>query len=143
MDKTYQPDENTHHMIDGGSLIQRIPCEKGNTFGDICNKYYTYLSQTFTNATIVFGGYASGPSTKDMTHFRWSKGNIGTNVKFRYDTHFKTGEIYVPEQHTKKQHFICLLGDFLTVKSLSKPPRGPNNCMFWAMIEADGEVGRP
>ena len=24
-----------------------------------------------------------------------------------------------------------------------KPPRGPNNCMFWAMIEAEGEVGRP
>ena len=25
----------------------------------------------------------------------------------------------------------------------SKPPRGPNNCMFWAMIEAEGEVGYP
>ena len=24
-----------------------------------------------------------------------------------------------------------------------KPPRGPNNCMFWAMIEAEGEVGYP
>ena len=24
-----------------------------------------------------------------------------------------------------------------------KPPRGPNNCIFWAMIEAEGEVGRP
>ena len=22
-----------------------------------------------------------------------------------------------------------------------KPPRGPNNCMFWAMTEAEGEVG--
>ena len=22
-------------------------------------------------------------------------------------------------------------------------PRGPNNCMFWAMLEAEGEVGRP
>ena len=24
-----------------------------------------------------------------------------------------------------------------------KPPRGPNNCMFWAMIGAEGEVGCP
>ena len=24
-----------------------------------------------------------------------------------------------------------------------KPSRGPNNCMFWAMIEAEGEVGIP
>ena len=24
-----------------------------------------------------------------------------------------------------------------------KPPRGPNNCMFWAMIEAEGGVGYP
>ena len=26
---------------------------------------------------------------------------------------------------------------------IRKPPRGPNNCMFWAMIEAEGEVGYP
>ena len=24
-----------------------------------------------------------------------------------------------------------------------KPPRGPNKCMFWTIIEAKGEVGRP
>ena len=24
-----------------------------------------------------------------------------------------------------------------------KPPLGPNNCMFWAMIETEGEVGYP
>ena len=24
-----------------------------------------------------------------------------------------------------------------------KPPRGPNNCMFWAMTQAEGEVGFP
>ena len=24
-----------------------------------------------------------------------------------------------------------------------KPSRGPNNCMFWAMTEAEGEVGIP
>ena len=24
-----------------------------------------------------------------------------------------------------------------------KPPRGPNDCMFWAMTEAEGEVGYP
>ena len=118
VDKNYQPDENTHHVIDGGSLIQRIPWEKGNTFGDICNKYYTYLSQKFTNAIIVFDGYASGPSTKDVTHFRRSKGNIGTNVKFRYDTPFKTKKDTFLGNTQNKQHFICLLGNFLTEKGL-------------------------
>ena len=87
-------------------------------FGDICNKYYTYLSQKFTNAIIVFDGYASGPSTKDVTHFRRSKGNIGTNVKFRYDTPFKTKKDTFLGNTQNKQHFICLLGNFLTEKGL-------------------------
>ena len=40
--------------------------------------------------------------------------------------------------------FICDL--FVPVMIhwwVRKPSRGPNNCMFWAIIEADGEVGIP
>ena len=102
LDEDYQPEQTINHVIDGGSLQQRIPWEKGSTFGDICNKYYEYLSQKFTNSIVVFDGYASGPSTKDATHFRRSGGKTGTNVKLRFDTLFKTKKRNVPEQHKKQ-----------------------------------------
>ena len=118
VDEYYQPEENIHHVIDGGSLIQRIPWEKGSTFGDICNRYYEYLSQKFMNAIVVFDGYASGPSTKDATHLRRSKGHIGTNVKFRYDTPFRTKKDTFLSNTQNKQNFICLLGEYLTQKDV-------------------------
>ena len=38
--------------------------------------------------------------------------------------------------------FICdLLFHVMIHWWVRKPPRGPNNCMFWAMIEAEGELG--
>ena len=89
LDENYQPEGNIHHVVDGGSLLQPIPWEKGSTFGAICDKYFEYLSQKFTNTTVVFDGYAAGPSTKDATHMRRSGGKTGTNVKFKSDTPFK------------------------------------------------------
>ena len=35
------------------------------------------------------------------------------------------------------------MAHMLTLQWVRKHPCGPNNCMFWAMIEAEGEVGRP
>ena len=118
LDEDYQPEQTINHVIDGGSLLQRIPWEKGSTFGDICNKYYEYLSQKFTNSIVVFDGYASGPSTKGATHFRRSGGKTGTNVKFRFDTPFKTKKEMFLSNTKNKQNFICLLGDFLTEKGI-------------------------
>ena len=33
LDEDYQPEQTINHVIDGGSLLQRIPWEKGSTFG--------------------------------------------------------------------------------------------------------------
>ncbi len=35
-----------------------------------------------TGATVIFDGYTGEPSTKDTTHLRRSKGQIGKTVKF-------------------------------------------------------------
>jgi hypothetical protein len=37
--------DNTRHVIDGGSLIQRIPWNKGATFGQISQMYLDYSKQ--------------------------------------------------------------------------------------------------
>ena len=43
LDENYEKGENIDYVIDGGSLLQRIPWEKASTFGTICYKNYEYL----------------------------------------------------------------------------------------------------
>ncbi|CAC5370035.1 unnamed protein product [Mytilus coruscus] len=61
------------HVIDGGSLLYRIPWIKGQAFSQICMKYIDHNRKRFSNPTIVMDGYNS-PLTKDITHLRRSKG---------------------------------------------------------------------
>ena len=43
---------------------------------------------------------------------------------------------------SSKYLFVIYLFHVMIHWWVRKPPRGPNNCMFWAMIEAEGEVRR-
>ena len=70
------------HVLDGGSLLQRIPWKKGHTFEDIASMYMKHVTKNFLNPVVVFDDYESGPTTKDMTHNRRSKGVFGQNVMF-------------------------------------------------------------
>ena len=60
----------TIYVMDGGSLIQKIPWNKGSTFIQICQSYVDYVRRRYSKAVVVFDGYQSGPSTKDPTHMR-------------------------------------------------------------------------
>ena len=90
--------DNTRHVIDGGSLIQRIPWNKGATFGQICQMYLDYLTKRYAHPVVVFDGYFFGPSTKDHTHSRRTKGIERTKIEFRKNTPFKS----------KKENFLCI-----------------------------------
>ncbi|KAA0187373.1 hypothetical protein HAZT_HAZT009519 [Hyalella azteca] len=60
----------THQMqyvLDGGSLLPRLPWPSGATFDSICIMYVDFVRK-FQQPTIVFDGYMAGPSTKDITH---------------------------------------------------------------------------
>ena len=70
------------HVLDGASLLQRIPCKKGDTFEDIASMYMKHVSKNFLHPVVVFDGYKSGPTTKDMTHNPRSKGVFGQKVMF-------------------------------------------------------------
>ena len=62
--------QDIHNVIDGGSMLQRIPTIVGSTCDEICQTYTRYLLSNYVtadNITVVFdGGYLS-PSTKDPT----------------------------------------------------------------------------
>ena len=52
-------------VLDGGSLLQRIPWMQGATYKDICTAYTEYVTKKYGEAIIVFDGYSES-STKDM-----------------------------------------------------------------------------
>ena len=74
--------EVTKKVLDGGSLLQRIPWTRGSTYEDICAMYADYVSKKYGEAIVVFDGYGMS-STKDMmTHQRRAKGQTGLTSFF-------------------------------------------------------------
>ena len=59
---------DVQYVLDGGSLLHRIPWPRGATFGKIIDMYAEYVRNRYNNVIIVFDGYGNGPSTKDHTH---------------------------------------------------------------------------
>jgi hypothetical protein len=61
---------DVQYVIDSGSLLQKIPWQKGSSFGAICTIYSEFLQQRYTNPVVVFDGCLNDQSTKDITHIR-------------------------------------------------------------------------
>ena len=72
-------------MLDGGSLLHRIPWTRGETFENVCHKYVNYVLKKYGEATVVFDGYNNGPDIKDITHKRRSPGT-GPTVALNLQT---------------------------------------------------------
>jgi hypothetical protein len=106
-------DKRKHYVIDGGSLLHRIPWAKNMTFGAIFDLYLNYITQRYPEATVVFDGYTEGPSIKDTTHLRRCNGIIGNQVKFGPDTPFKSKKESFLSNSENKQTFIKHLGSYL------------------------------
>lgn len=110
------PDNVTQHVLDGGALLQRIPWCRGSTYSDICHQYTEYVSKKYGNAIVVFDGYES-TNTKDMTHQRRSKGNVGATVTFRPDMPLTMKKDQFLANRQNKQRFIFLLSEKLQKKN--------------------------
>jgi len=119
------------YVIDGGSLLQKIPWQKDGTFGSICDQYYQYLFQKYSNTTVVFDGYKNGPSTKDITHVRRNNGNVGTPVRFTLETPFRSSKESFLKNSENKQSFIILLGTYLEERNIT---------VKYAESDADGLI---
>ena len=106
--------EEVRYVLDGGSLLQRLPWQKGQTYGEIIQTYVDYITKRFgEETTVVFDGYSSTPSTKDVTHLRRTKEKISREVQFT-----KTSQMNMKKQQflantTNKQNFINMLSSSL------------------------------
>jgi hypothetical protein len=104
---------NPIYVLDGGSLLQKIPWIKGETFSTICEKYVKYVKGRYHQAVVVFDGYSAEPSTKDLTHIRRSKGLVAPKVVFTKDMPFKTKKDIFLTNTENKQQFINMLSSEL------------------------------
>ena len=102
-------------VLDGGSLLQRIPWTRGATYKEICAVYTDYVTKKYGEAIVVFDGYGES-STKDMVHQRRAKGQAGTTVTFTEDMKITMKKVNFLANSTNKQHFINLLGNYLGKK---------------------------
>ena len=65
----------THHLVlDGGSLMYRVPWRRNSTYLEIADAYANFVTNKYGNATVIFDGYNGLPSTKDITHIRRTGG---------------------------------------------------------------------
>ena len=52
-----EPTGQSQYVLDGGSLVHRIPCQRGTTYNDICRQYTNYVTIRYGHVIIVFDGY--------------------------------------------------------------------------------------
>ena len=98
-------------MLDGGSLLQRLPWPKRAYFDVICDIYIDHVKTKYPKSIVVFDGYDCGPSTKDNTHLRRSKGKIAAEVHFKGSMLFQSKKEEFLANATNKQNFIHMLSN--------------------------------
>ena len=102
-------------VLDGGSLLQRIPWMQGATYKDICTAYTEYVTKKYGEAIVVFDGYSES-STKDMVHQRRAKGHASVTVTFTEDMKLSMKKANFLANSVNKQQFINMLGSYLENK---------------------------
>jgi hypothetical protein len=107
-------DDDSKYVLDGGSLLHRIPWRKGDTFRQICETYSEYVCRHFAESIVVFDGYGSGPTTKDQVHLRRSSGIIGPEVhNLSPDKRLSFSKDVFLSNNSNKQAFVYLLSEAL------------------------------
>lgn len=101
------------YILDGGSLLHRIPWTRGESFKSICKVYIDYITRLYpTGSTVVvFDGYSQQPSTKDITHIRRNLSiRNSPDIHFTEDMLFSSKKDIFLSNPNNKQRFIKLLG---------------------------------
>ena len=102
------PTGQSQYVLGGGSLVHRIPCQRGTTYNDIliCRLYAQTTSQE--DMDMPFDGYQEELSTKDGARERRTGGRAGPTVYFTRDMVTKS-----KKDQDNKQRFARMLGQSL------------------------------
>jgi len=84
----YSAPETGCYVLDGGSLLHRMPWKSGDSYGRIAQLYADFTVRHYGSSEIVvFDGYEEQPSIKDITYQR-TRHNIHPLVSFTAETQF-------------------------------------------------------
>ena len=104
-----ESNEQYRYVLDGGSLIQRIPWVVGTTFSRLCQIYVDHVKSHFPDAAVVFDSYPEYPTTKDITHMRRAKGQKSTDINFTENMPCRIKKDQFLANQRNKQRFLNLL----------------------------------
>ncbi len=104
--------ETERYVLDGGSLLFRLPWKLGDTYGAIAQIYVDFTCRHYGMATVVFDGYCGSPSIKDSTLQRRGH-NIHPVVIFTEETEFSGKKGDFLSHNINKQELIFLISDRL------------------------------
>lgn len=105
--------QDFHFILNGHSLINKIPWQKNETFDAICLKYVKYVAQ-YERPTVIFeNNYDSTPSVKDEIHLRRTKGIPGRDVLFTGTMLLNCKKELFLSNTSNMQRFINMLGKVL------------------------------
>ena len=108
-----EDEEEGQIVLDGGSLLHKMPWRKHDSFSTICRMYADYVCRRYKEPIVVFDSYESGPTTKDLAHLRRSAGIVGPAVHFTEDMLLTSRKDHFLSNPSNKQAFVFLLGRVL------------------------------
>ena len=100
------------YVLDGGSLLHHLPWHKDETYENIDNSYVDFTLNTYGKAIVVFDGYSTSPTIKDMTHRRRST-KTSRNVNLSPCMKFVGQKEHFLANENNKQAFISLISEML------------------------------
>ena len=103
------------YVLDGGSLLHRLAWNKNSTYDAISDHYVDFVNKNYPNAIVIFDGYESGPSTKDMTHQRRSGQVMSPVINFTGNMALSFSKDKFLSNDTNKQNIINLIGKILQI----------------------------
>lgn len=107
-----------HYVLDGGSLLHRVPWKPGDSYGTIARSYADFTVHHYGFATVVFDGYGEGPTIKDSTHKRRGQ-NAHPVINFDAETEFSGKREEFLSRDCNKQGLINLISEELMKQDCS------------------------
>ena len=101
------------YVLDGRSLLQRLPWKRGSKFSSIYDSYVSYAIKKYNKAIVVLGGYEHGTAPKDVTHHRRTGLSEGIEVKFQENMALVLKKEVFLANKKNKQRSINILGQKL------------------------------
>lgn len=99
-------DSSHYTVLDGGSLLHKIPWIKNTSYNEIIMNYVNYVLNNFGKGTVVFDGYPNIPTVKDNTHIRRAGSTVSPQIKFQKDMIFHGKKDVFLRNTSNKQRLI-------------------------------------